>query len=112
MGEGKVTGDEATELDQGVPGSARCMQDLPWFRDIVHHDHPGIAVRFVAISAEMADTIPFLQVHAADEKAAHLTKPDGSLEKRVGSTHWNPLCGGLTGRKNCLWLLPGIFLFT
>ena len=96
-GNGRVMRDETAELDQGVPGSPRRMQDLPWFRDIVHHDHPGIAVRFVAISAEMADTIPFLQVHAADEKAAHLTKPDGSLEKRIGCAHWNPLCGGVEG---------------
>ena len=73
------------------------MQDLPWLRDMVHQDHPGIAVRFVAIFAEMAGTIPFPLTHAADEKAAYLTKSDRPLEKRIGSTHWSPLYRGVNG---------------
>jgi hypothetical protein len=65
--------------------------DLPGFYTIVHQDHPGIAISFVAVFAQVTGLIPFLHVHVADEKAAHLTKPEGSLEKRVGCTHWDPL---------------------
>jgi hypothetical protein len=71
------------------------IQNLPWLRELFHQDHPGIAIGFVTIFAQMAGTIPFPLAHAADEKAAHLTKSDRSLEKRVGSTHWSPLCGGV-----------------
>jgi len=67
------------------------MHGFPGFRDMVHQDHPGMTVRFVAISAEVADTIPFLRIHAADEKTAHLTKSDGPLEKRIGCAHGGPL---------------------
>ena len=73
------------------------MQGLPWFWDMVHQDHPRIAICFVAILAEVAGLIPFLHVHVADEKSADLTKPEGSLEKRIGCTHCNPLCGGFIG---------------
>jgi len=58
---------------------------------MVHQDHPGVAVGFVAILAEVTGLIPLPDVHVADEKAAHLTKPEASLEKRIGCTHWNPL---------------------
>ena len=37
---------------------------------MIHQDHPGIAIGFVAIFAEMAGAIPFPRTHAADEKAA------------------------------------------
>jgi hypothetical protein len=58
---------------------------------MVHEDHPWIAIGFVAVPAKVAGLIPFLHVHAADKKAAHFTKPESSLEKRIGCTHWNPL---------------------
>ena len=74
-----------------VFGSSGRIQGLPGFWDMVHHDHPGIAVRFVAISAQVTDAIPFLHIHAADEKTAHLTKSDGPLEKRIGCAHCGPL---------------------
>jgi hypothetical protein len=79
------------------------MKGFPWFRDIAHQNHARIPIGFVAVPAKVARFVPFLQTHAADEKAAHLTKSEGSLEKRIGCAHWSPLCRGLSGGHDCFW---------
>jgi hypothetical protein len=64
---------------------------LPGFYTVVHQDHAGVAIGFLAILAEMACLVPFPWGQIAYEKTAHFTKPDGSLEKGIVCTHWNPL---------------------
>ena len=67
----------------GGPDSLRRRLRFPGFYTVGHQDHARVAVGFLAIFAEVACMVPLPRGQIAYEKTAHLTKPEGSLEKRI-----------------------------